>query len=70
LKTEPPRFFWRLVYLSPATMAWGGGVYPILLIKKPPVVEPVHPFQGCEFHVLKATPGAPSFDDFRLVQAD
>jgi hypothetical protein len=38
--------------------------------EKPPVVEPVHPFQGREFHILKATPRAPSFYDFRLVQAD
>ena len=35
-----------------------------------PVVVPVHPFEGGEFHRLAVTPRPAPGDEFRLVQPD
>ena len=35
-----------------------------------PVIEPVDPFQGYEFHRLQASPGAPRANHLGLVQPD
>lgn len=39
-------------------------------LKQPVVVEPMHPFQGCEFDVFKALPWAASPDHLRFEEAD
>lgn len=40
------------------------------VVEEPSVVEPVDPFQGREFEVIEASPGAPVADEFGLVEPD
>ena len=48
---------------------FGGRDAPVS-VQEPPVVEPVDPFQGRQFEVLEAPPGAAVADQFGLVEAD
>ncbi len=37
-------------------------------LQRPPMVEPVYPFEGGEFHGLERAPGAAPVNDFSLVE--